>query len=146
MSPLNVCGAPCGEGLTCGLLDGHGIDCQPMPSTALCECGHEEGFRLSAERARIAALRRACQYCGCEHYVAQASAPMPLTTELGVRESEVAVTLIVDLIARMERAHATLLDMVEIETDGEERERITTKATGVALCLSYAREALRMQP
>lgn len=80
--------------------------------------------------------------------------PMPDTTptqildspavEFAVREQEAATSLIVDLIGRMEKAEKTITDMAALETDTEECERLTAKANGVNLCLSYAREALGM--
>lgn len=72
--------------------------------------------------------------------------PAPLLPELAVREEEVAVSLIVDLIERMERADKQLTLMAQMEdTDEEEAFRLNAKAKGVRLCLSYARESLRMQ-
>lgn len=70
---------------------------------------------------------------------------LPLLPELAIREEEVAVSMIVTLIERMEKAHDTLIDMSMVETDPEESKRILAKAGGIVLCLSYAREALRIQ-
>lgn len=66
----------------------------------------------------------------------------PLVAEFVQREQEVAVSMIVELIERMERAHDALLDMAKVETD--RAEHLTSKAEGVLLGLSYAREALRL--
>lgn len=69
----------------------------------------------------------------------------PLLPELALREEEVAVSMIVGLIERMEKAEKQLTLMAGIETE-DEATRLNTKASGVRLCLSYAREALRIEP
>jgi hypothetical protein len=79
--------------------------------------------------------------------------PESPAVELARREQEVAVSMVVDLIERMQRAHDLLLDEAkEIlddpqhlgDEDGTRHRRLKAKATGVALALSYARESLRM--
>ena len=67
----------------------------------------------------------------------------PLAGEFVVREQEAAVALIVDLIERMEKAYDVLQDMAGVEPD--RAEHLESKAQGVLLCLSYAREGLRVQ-
>lgn len=68
-----------------------------------------------------------------------------------MREQEAAVAMIVDLMERMEKAHKTLLqeakDILEDshhlgDEDGSRHRRLKAKASGVDLCLGYAREAL----
>lgn len=70
-----------------------------------------------------------------------------LVVEMAQREQEVAVTMIVDLIERMEKADQALTLSAGLETDDiQEQRRLNAKATGVRLCLSYAREALTVKP
>lgn len=70
--------------------------------------------------------------------------PSPVVAEFVQREQEVAVTMIVDLIERLEKAYDTLQDMVPLETSDHEKTRLEGKANGVLLALSYAREAIRL--
>ena len=69
------------------------------------------------------------------------TAPDP-TTEFAVREHEAAVALVVDLIARMEKADEGLRAMIDVEPN--RADHLNSKADGVRLCLSYAREALSL--
>lgn len=74
--------------------------------------------------------------------------PESPVVEFAVREQEVATSLIVDLIDRMERAEMRLGTLAKVEdddSDESEARRLRAKASGVRLCLSYAREALGMQ-
>lgn len=64
-------------------------------------------------------------------------------TALAKFDAPVSPTVLTDLIERLERAEAELSTMARQERDDQEAFRLSGKAEGVGLALSYAQEYLR---